>query len=78
MKTYADIERQAIVKAWIDKGFELTPLPPTRTPTRPHKTLMQGFEYVPAAKTDVRQTWAKAGWTPIERKAPNDLQANPD
>ena len=26
------------------------------------------FKYVPAAATDVTQTWRKFGWTPIERK----------
>ena len=54
----------------------LDPLPPTRAPTRPSKTLMQGFEYIPAAKTDIRRSWVKAGWIPIERKAPNDQVPN--
>ena len=54
----------------------LDPLPPTRAPTRPSKTLMQGFEYIPAAKTDIRRSWVKAGWIPIERKAPNDQAPN--
>ena len=26
------------------------------------------FKYVPAAATDVTQTWRKFGWKPIERK----------
>jgi hypothetical protein len=26
------------------------------------------FKYVPAAATDVTQTWRKFGWTPVERK----------
>ena len=76
MKTFIDAERQAIAKVWIERGFRLDPIPPTRAPTRPHKTLLQGFEYIPAAKTDIRQSWVKAGWIPIERKAPNDQAPN--
>ena len=77
MKTTIDAEREAICKVWLDHGFRLDPIPPTRAPTRPSKTLMQGFEYIPAAKTDIRRSWVKAGWIPIERKAPNDIQTNP-
>ena len=76
MKTTIDAEREAICKAWLDHGFRLDPIPPTRAPTRPSKTLMQGFEYIPAAKTDIRRSWVKAGWIPIERKAPNDQAPN--
>lgn len=32
----------------------------------PTKSLMQGFEYVPAAKTDVTKTWRRFGWLPKE------------
>ena len=56
---------------------ELVPMPHTRTRVYPTRLLAHGFDYVPAAKTDITQTWRKAGWTPIERKAPNDIQANP-
>ena len=77
MKTFIDAERQAIAKVWIERGFRLGPIPPTRAPTRPSKTLLQGFEYIPAAKTDIRQSWVKAGWIPIERKPHNDIQTNP-
>jgi|APGre2960657373_1045057.scaffolds.fasta_scaffold140195_3 hypothetical protein len=36
-------------------------------PTLPTKTLLQGCEYVPAAKTDVTQTWRRFGWVPTEK-----------
>ena len=72
---YNDIEAHAICKVWLTPSLE--PIPPTRAPTRPSKTLLQGFEYIPAAKTDIRQSWVKAGWIPIERKPHNDIQTNP-
>jgi len=37
------------------------------SPTLPTKTLLQGCEYVPAAKTDVTQTWRRFGWVPTEK-----------
>ena len=37
------------------------------TITPPSKTLLQGCEYVPAAKTDVTQTWRRFGWVPTEK-----------
>ena len=42
----------------------LEKIPPTRTPTRPTKMLAQGFDYVPASRTDITQTWRRFGWTP--------------
>lgn len=33
----------------------------------PTKTLLQGCEYVPAAKTDVTKTWLRFGWVPTEK-----------
>jgi len=70
MKTTIDAEREAICKAWLDHGFRLDPIPPTRAPTRPSKTLMQGFEYTPARATNVAETWRKHGWKAPLRKAP--------
>jgi hypothetical protein len=32
------------------------------------RLLNPDFKYVPAAATDVTQTWRKFGWKPIERK----------
>jgi hypothetical protein len=43
---------------------KLTPLAPTRSPTRPTRLLAQGFDYVPASRTDITQTWRRFGWTP--------------
>lgn len=35
---------------------------------RPVGILEKEFKYVPAAATDITQTWRKFGWQPIERK----------
>ena len=43
----------------------LIPIPPSRSPARPTQLLNQGFEYVPANKTDITQTWRRFGWTPV-------------
>jgi hypothetical protein len=43
---------------------KLTPLAPTKCPTRPSRLLHQGFDYVPASRTDVTQTWRRFGWIP--------------
>lgn len=42
----------------------LTPIVPTKSPTRPTRLLAQGFDYVPASRTDITQTWRRFGWTP--------------
>lgn len=34
--------------------------------TTPRKSLLQGADYTPAAKTDVTKTWRKSGWMPKE------------
>lgn len=33
--------------------------------TTPRLTLLQGANYTPAATTDIRETWRKAGWVPL-------------
>ena len=38
-----------------------------QTECRP-SILNKDFKYVPAAATDITQTWRKFGWKPIERK----------
>ena len=43
----------------------LTPIAPTKTPVKPDKGLLNGFVYTPAAKTNVRETWMRFGWKPI-------------
>ena len=65
---FVDIESHAICKAWLTPTLE--PIPPTRTPTRPTHLLAQGFDYVPASRTDITQTWRRFGWTPTVK--PND------
>ena len=32
------------------------------------RLLNPNFKYVPAAATDITQTWRRFGWTPIENK----------
>lgn len=38
-----------------------------------------GFRYIPAAQTDVAQTWARYGWTPPDREKQRQemLRLNP-
>jgi len=60
-----DIEAHAICKAWLTPTLE--PIPPTRSPTRPTRLLREGFDYVPAARTDITQTWRRFGWSPKEK-----------
>lgn len=47
---------------------ETTPQEPPRTHPRVPITDKR-FEYRNSAETDVRITWARFGWKPIERKA---------
>ena len=65
-KLFFEIESEAIARVWLSKGFSptLEPISPTRTPTRPTRLLHQGFDYVPASRTDITQTWRRFGWTP--------------
>jgi hypothetical protein len=46
---------------------QLAPIAPTKSPTRPTRLLAQGFDYVPASRTDITQTWRRFGWTPKEK-----------
>lgn len=39
-----------------------------KTPIKPQSILDPKFKYVPAAATDVTQTWKKFGWVPIKEK----------
>lgn len=40
----------------------------TKEPPMAVRLLNPQFKYVPAAATDVTQTWKRFGWQPIERK----------
>jgi hypothetical protein len=33
--------------------------------TTPRTTLLQGAKYTPSATTDIRETWRKHGWVPL-------------
>jgi hypothetical protein len=33
--------------------------------TTPRITLLQGAKYTPSATTDIRETWRKHGWVPL-------------
>ena len=33
--------------------------------TNPRTTLLQGANYTPSATTDIRDTWRKFGWVPL-------------
>lgn len=33
--------------------------------TNPRTTLLQGANYTPAAATDIKDTWRKFGWVPL-------------
>lgn len=40
-------------------------------PTIPHTTLLQGARYTSSAATDIRDTWRRHGWVPLnEAKKP--------
>ena len=62
---FVDIEAHAICKVWLTPTLE--PIPPTRSPTRPTRLLREGFDYVPASRTDITQTWRRFGWSPKEK-----------
>ena len=46
---------------------QLAPIAPTKSPTRPTRLLREGFDYVPASRTDITQTWRRFGWSPKEK-----------
>lgn len=74
-KTFSEIENEAIARVWLSNGFGpvLSPISPTRTPTRPRIPLTSpNFEYTPARATNVAETWRKHGWkAPLKpHKAP--------
>ena len=46
----------------------LTPIEATKMPVKPSKGLLRGFNYTPAAKTDVQATWRRFGWKPVHEQ----------
>lgn len=66
MRRVADIEREAIVRVWLNHGLNptLTPIPPIKTPVKPSKGLLEGMDYTPARHTNVRETWRRFGYKP--------------
>lgn len=42
--------------------------PTPQTEYRPKGILDPNFKYVPAAATDITQTWKRFGFVPVERK----------
>lgn len=50
------------------KKMKTIEAPAPQKETRPQTILDPNFKYVPAAATDVTQTWRRFGWTPIEKK----------